>query len=332
MGRNRSGGCASADLEMTSHWSCVQPNVLALQPQTAPGSCSLVYPSSWEKGGKEGRHLRTWWYCKSLNHGGPVNGNTHKWSIGMYFRNWSTLKLGGFWQISLWSICKYNLLTLKKCTVGWLWHCIHPLVCVCKSECVHAQSLTCVQLLGTPWIVACQAPLSMGFSRQEYWSGLLFLSPGNLSNPGIKPGSFMSPALACMYVLFAQSACTVCDPMACSQPNSSVMGFSRQKYWIVLPFPAPGDFPHLGIEPGFPHCRQTADGFFSTSATWEAIHPLIPQHTEVYPQIDFPWKIPWERRSSLKAVVSNVERKTEEKEKKVVEKDKKSSESKGKQR
>ena len=39
----------------------------------------------------------------------------------------------------------------------------------------------------TPWTVACQAPLSMGFPRQEYWSGLPFPSPGDLPNPGIKP-------------------------------------------------------------------------------------------------------------------------------------------------
>ena len=44
----------------------------------------------------------------------------------------------------------------------------------------------------TLWTVACQGPLSMGFSRQEYWSGLLFPSPGNLPDPGIKP---VSPAL-----------------------------------------------------------------------------------------------------------------------------------------
>ena len=44
----------------------------------------------------------------------------------------------------------------------------------------------------TPWTVALQAPLSMGFSRQEYWSGLPFSSPGDLSNPGIGP---RSPAL-----------------------------------------------------------------------------------------------------------------------------------------
>ena len=41
----------------------------------------------------------------------------------------------------------------------------------------------------TPWTVAHQAPLSMGFSKQEYWSGLQFPSPGNLADPGIKPAS-----------------------------------------------------------------------------------------------------------------------------------------------
>ena len=46
--------------------------------------------------------------------------------------------------------------------------------------------------LETPWTVACQAPLSMGFSRQEYWNGLPFPSPVDLPNPGIKAGS---PAL-----------------------------------------------------------------------------------------------------------------------------------------
>ena len=40
-----------------------------------------------------------------------------------------------------------------------------------------------------PWTVACQAPLSMGFSRQEYWSGLPFPSPADLPNPGIEPRS-----------------------------------------------------------------------------------------------------------------------------------------------
>ena len=58
---------------------------------------------------------------------------------------------------------------------------------------VSAQSLTCVQLFSIPWTVALQAPLSMGFPRKEYWSGLPFPSPGDLPNPGIEPAS---PALA----------------------------------------------------------------------------------------------------------------------------------------
>ena len=61
------------------------------------------------------------------------------------------------------------------CTLMWWW-------LVAKS----------CPTLATPWTVACQAPLSMGFSRQEHWSGLPFPSPGDLPNPGIEPGS---PAL-----------------------------------------------------------------------------------------------------------------------------------------
>ena len=51
------------------------------------------------------------------------------------------------------------------------------------------KSLSRVQLFVTPWTVAYQAPQSMGFSRQKYWSGLPFPSPGDLPNPGIEPGS-----------------------------------------------------------------------------------------------------------------------------------------------
>ena len=54
------------------------------------------------------------------------------------------------------------------------------------------KSLSHVQLFGTPWTAAYKASPSMGFSRQEYWSGLSFPSPGDLPNPGIEP---RSPAL-----------------------------------------------------------------------------------------------------------------------------------------
>ena len=49
--------------------------------------------------------------------------------------------------------------------------------------------------LATPWTVVPQAPLSMGFSRQEYWSGLLFPSPGDIRNPGIEPPALQVDSL-----------------------------------------------------------------------------------------------------------------------------------------
>ena len=61
------------------------------------------------------------------------------------------------------------------------------------------KSLSLVRLFVTPWTVAYQAPTSMGFSRQEYWSGLPFPFPGDLPNPGIEP---RSPALQADSLLF----------------------------------------------------------------------------------------------------------------------------------
>ena len=54
------------------------------------------------------------------------------------------------------------------------------------------KSFSCVRLFAIPWTIAYQAPLSMGFSKQEYWIGLPFPSPGDLPYPGIEP---RSPAL-----------------------------------------------------------------------------------------------------------------------------------------
>ena len=63
-------------------------------------------------------------------------------------------------------------------------------LCVCVCVLNH------VQLLVILWVVTCQAPLSMGFFRKEYWSGLPFPSPGNLPNPGTVPASLASPVLS----------------------------------------------------------------------------------------------------------------------------------------
>ena len=75
--------------------------------------------------------------------------------------------------------------------------CAHACACVCM--CVRMRARVCAQLcltLATPWTVVCQAPLSMGFSRQKYWSGSPFPPPGNLPNPEIEPASPVSLALA----------------------------------------------------------------------------------------------------------------------------------------
>ena len=134
----------------------------------------------------------------------------------------------------------------------------------------------------------------MGFSRQEYWSGLPLPSPGDLPDPGIKP---RSPALEadaltseppgkpplCLplsYCLFSMShklsrkytyACVLVSVLshfshvrlfanlwivACQAPLS--LGFSRQEYWSGLPLPSPGDLPDPGIEPGSPTLEADA--------------------------------------------------------------------------
>ena len=113
------------------------------------------------------------------------------------------------------------------------------------------KSLSHVQLLATPWTAACQAPLSMKLSRQEYWSGLPCPSPGDLPNPGMEPSSL---ALAgtfftteppgkpiCIYltcVLVAQLCLTLCNPMDCSPPGFSVYGIVQARIleWIAIPF------------------------------------------------------------------------------------------------
>ena len=74
---------------------------------------------------------------------------------------------------------------------------LEPVCCsMSSSNCcllkMKVKLLSCVQLFATPWTVAYQAPLSVGFSRQEYWSGLPFPFSGDLPDPGIEPGS---PAL-----------------------------------------------------------------------------------------------------------------------------------------
>ena len=67
---------------------------------------------------------------------------------------------------------------------------------IVNQQCAVLSHFSHVQLCVTQWTAAHQAPLLMGFSRQEYWSGLPCPPPGDLPNPGIEPTSLKSPALA----------------------------------------------------------------------------------------------------------------------------------------
>ena len=139
-----------------------------------------------------------------------------------------------------------------------------------KKKKVKVKSLSRVRLFAILWTVAHQALPSMGFSRQEYWSGLPFPSPGDLPNLGIEPRSpvlevdaltseplrklpkRLHQLIFCGCAKSLQLCPTVGDPMDCSPPGSSIQGFSRQEYWSGLPFPSPGDLPDPGIEPRSP--------------------------------------------------------------------------------
>ena len=86
-------------------------------------------------------------------------------------------------------------------------------------------SPSCVRLFATPWTLTCQAPLSTGFSRQEYWSVLPFPAPEDLPHPGIEPGSPASQAHAlpselCVCVCVCACVCVcvcvcVCQTVSC---------------------------------------------------------------------------------------------------------------------
>ena len=98
----------------------------------------------------------------------------------------------------------------------------------------------------TPWTVAHQAPLSMGFSKQDYWSGLPFFSPENLLDPGMEP---RSPALQAdsslpeppgkpLLLLSHLSRVRLCNPIDGSPPGSPIPGIlqARTLEWVAIAF------------------------------------------------------------------------------------------------
>ena len=97
-----------------------------------------------------------------------------------WLRDWKEHALISF--LSMWNAC--GLEKKKSVDKSLVWN---------LALCVCAQLLSCVLLFAVPWTVACQATLSLGFSRQEYWSRWSFPSPGDLPDPEMK---LVSPVLA----------------------------------------------------------------------------------------------------------------------------------------
>ena len=108
---------------------------------------------------------------------------------------------------------------------------------------VKVKLLSCAWLLATPWTAAYQSPPSMGFSRQEYWSGVPLPSPRWYQCCWSMERKKVKVKLLSCVRLFA-------TPWTVAHQAPLSMGFSRQGYWSGLPFPSPGDFLYPGMEPG----------------------------------------------------------------------------------
>ena len=128
-------------------------------------------------------------------------GSDCSWIQGFFGGNEDILKLTVLMASPLW-LYQIPLIMFFK----WV-NCM-----VCGLCCVLSQ-FSRVWLSATPWTIARQAPLSIGFSRQKYWKGLSYPSPGDLPNPGIEPESLESPALAGEF--FTSSASWIISPYIC---------------------------------------------------------------------------------------------------------------------
>ena len=110
---------------------------------------------------------------------------------------------------------------------------------------------SCVWLFSTPWTVACQTPLSMRFSRQEYWSGLPWLPPGDLPDPGIEPASLLPPTLA------ECSLAPVGKPPSSAKEYYSVQFSSVTQSCLTLFDPMNRSTPGLPVHHHLPEFTQT---------------------------------------------------------------------------
>ena len=148
-----------------------------------------------------------------------------------------------------------------------------------KEERKKVKSLSRVQLFATLWTVARQAPLSMGFSRQEDWSGLPFPSPGDLPNPGIKPAHVAGRR----FILWATRVCSKSSP-----PSYSLhLTANKQKtycfnvynnFWIKKCVQETGGLQWVTFSLSSTWVKSVSyantGDLYSGTWTWKKIHPI----------------------------------------------------------
>ena len=120
-----------------------------------------------------------------------------------------------------------------------------PLICRLAALSTFCAACVLAQLcptLWTLWTIAHQAPVSMEFSRQEYWNGLPFPTPGDIPNPGMEPRfpTLQADSLPSEPLLSRFSRVRLCvTPETAAHQALPSLGFSRQEHWSGLPFPSP---------------------------------------------------------------------------------------------
>ena len=115
-----------------------------------------------------------------------------------------------------WRVTAYGVAKSRTCLIQW---------------CMRAKSFQFYLTLCNLWTLACQAPLSMGFSRQEYWRGLSCPSPGDLPHPGIEPVSLTSPALAGWF----STSSSICEAHNSSNNNIPLSHHHLQMWGTLKP-------------------------------------------------------------------------------------------------
>ena len=137
-----------------------------------------------------------------------------------------------------------------------------------------------VRLFVTPWTVVHQARLSLAFPRQEYWSGLPFPSPGDLPNPGIKPKSLASPALAGRFI--------TTRGLGSKEAGTSLSSPGPHRLYCCLVSTSLGSRPrdpcsHQPLIPTFPAAHHPTSWCFLLTQLLKAQGSLCPTPSSILP-------------------------------------------------